>query len=245
MALNPRDLTRPDFIFLDAMHTLMDLDPDFPGFLAAMAEDEGIKPSAELLRSAFDEAHEKVCALLKGRTDFSIDEHRERLFWRSIDGGIFRHLGFGERSEDMAAKAFAEFESGCRFRLFDDTLKALREIGDLGIPMAIVSNGTIGMDRWMRQSLMAEHLQFIMVSVPVGWEKPGPEIFRLALERAAVAPETALFAGDSYEHDILGARAVGIPGVLISAKANGQNQDCAVLSGIAQLPGFLASLETV
>lgn len=45
--------------------------------------------------------------------------------------------------------------------------------------------------------------------------KPDAGIFRVALEKARVAPEQVLFVGDSREHDIAGARALGMQTVLI------------------------------
>ena len=52
-------------------------------------------------------------------------------------------------------------------------------------------------------------------SAIVGMEKPHPEIFRLATERAGVAPSEAIFIGDTYSTDVGGAQLAGIHGVLI------------------------------
>src|SRR5438876_561774 len=49
----------------------------------------------------------------------------------------------------------------------------------------------------------------------VGIEKPDPRIFHLALDRLGVRPEEALFAGDIYAIDMVGARAAGIEGKLM------------------------------
>ena len=46
-------------------------------------------------------------------------------------------------------------------------------------------------------------------SALVGVEKPDPAIFRAALEALGVAPEEALYVGDLYEVDVVGARAAG------------------------------------
>lgn len=48
---------------------------------------------------------------------------------------------------------------------------------------------------------------------PVG--KPQPVLFRLALDRAGVPAERALFIGDRPETDLVGARAAGIPFALV------------------------------
>jgi FMN phosphatase YigB (HAD superfamily) len=50
----------------------------------------------------------------------------------------------------------------------------------------------------------------VVVSDAVGWRKPAPTIFRVALERLGVAPHEALFVGDRPEIDVAGAQRVGL-----------------------------------
>lgn len=50
----------------------------------------------------------------------------------------------------------------------------------------------------------------------VGWEKPHRRIFEVALERAG-RPERVWMVGDNPVADVAGARAVGIPGILVRA----------------------------
>jgi putative hydrolase of the HAD superfamily len=50
----------------------------------------------------------------------------------------------------------------------------------------------------------------VVVSDAVGWRKPAPAIFRVALERLGVAPHEALFVGDRPEIDVAGAQGVGL-----------------------------------
>ena len=99
----------------------------------------------------------------------------------------------------------------------------------------------------MKASPLADYAEFILVSAVVGWEKPGPEIFRLALEQAGAAPHEALFVGDSFEHDVLGALGVGIPAIWLSKNPDGRAKGLppsqfSVLEHIGQLPDFLARL---
>ncbi|MCX7016614.1 MAG: HAD family hydrolase, partial [Candidatus Sumerlaeota bacterium] len=162
---------RPRFVFLDAVNTLMDLTPDFPGFFLTMARSQGVECDPAFLKEALERSRQRVRERLAGRMDFTISQERERAFWRSIDSEIFREIGFGDRSPEIADNAFAEFESGRHFRLLDETIPALRRIRELGFPLGIVSNGTEGMERWMRACAFAPYMEFIIVSVDVGWEK--------------------------------------------------------------------------
>jgi len=235
-------MKRPRFLFLDAVHTLIGLRPSVHGFFTSIAESLGRNPDPQALQEALDKAYATVRQRLAGRADFSIDQKRERSFWRSIDAEIFRDIGLGGRAEEAADKAFREFESGRHFHLLEETLPALERIRAMGIRVGIVSNGTEGMERWMRSCPFAPLVEFILVSVVVGWEKPGPQIFRIALERAGVQPDEALHAGDSYEHDVQGAASAGIPAVWISPNGANRAADCPVLRHVGELPDFLAGL---
>lgn len=56
-------------------------------------------------------------------------------------------------------------------------------------------------------------VDFMIISEAVGVSKPDPRIFGLALERGGTGPENAVMIGDSWENDVLGARAAGIRAV--------------------------------
>jgi FMN phosphatase YigB (HAD superfamily) len=51
---------------------------------------------------------------------------------------------------------------------------------------------------------------YIVTSEEAGCEKPDPFIFKLALSKLKLEPNEVCMIGDSYEKDVLGARALGI-----------------------------------
>jgi putative hydrolase of the HAD superfamily len=69
-------------------------------------------------------------------------------------------------------------------------------------------------------------LEFVLDSSEVGVEKPDPRIFRLALERAGLAPDEAVYVGDIYSIDVLGARAAGMGAVLLDPGQCWGARDC-------------------
>ena len=56
------------------------------------------------------------------------------------------------------------------------------------------------------------------ISCEVGVEKPGAEIFLAALRRAGVTAREAVHIGDSYDHDVRGAEAVGMTAILLDRR---------------------------
>jgi putative hydrolase of the HAD superfamily len=79
--------------------------------------------------------------------------------------------------------------------------------------LAVVSNfdytpTAVGM---LETAGVAHLFDTIVVSDAVGWRKPRPEIFEVALRALGVAPADALFVGDRADMDVIGAQRVGMP----------------------------------
>jgi FMN phosphatase YigB (HAD superfamily) len=79
--------------------------------------------------------------------------------------------------------------------------------------LAVVSNfdytpTAVGM---LRDAGVADLFDAVVVSDAVGWRKPRPEIFDVALKQLGVAPRDALFVGDRADIDVVGAQRIGMP----------------------------------
>lgn len=94
-----------------------------------------------------------------------------------------------------------------------DTLQALLE---MGLYRAVVSNAD---DTWLGPVIERHGLADLLVdwtsSEEAGSCKPDTLIYECALAKAQRTAAEVLFVGDSLEHDIAGAHAVGMPSVLI------------------------------
>src|SRR5207245_10183635 len=75
------------------------------------------------------------------------------------------------------------------------------------------SNGSVRAS--LQETRLAAHLDFIIDSSVVGVEKPDPRIFELGLREAGVGARHAVYVGDLYSVDVLGARAAGLDGILL------------------------------
>ncbi len=95
------------------------------------------------------------------------------------------------------------------------TIEVLERLKSRGFKLAIVSNSDGRAAGNARRYGLAPYFDVIIDSQVVGVEKPDPQIFRLALEGLNVAAGEALYAGDIYSIDMVGARAAGIAGKLI------------------------------
>jgi HAD superfamily hydrolase (TIGR01549 family) len=95
------------------------------------------------------------------------------------------------------------------------TFEALERLKSAGLKLAIVSNADGRVESDARRFGLASFFDVIVDSQVVGVEKPDPRIFRVALERLGARADEAMYVGDVYSIDMLGAQAAGIPGKLI------------------------------
>ena len=104
--------------------------------------------------------------------------------------------------------------------------RALARARAAGLRAAVVSNSNGTVRSILEHLGLARDLDFVIDSGEVGVEKPDPAIFRLALERAGVAPAEAVHVGDLYSIDVLGARAAGVEAILIDPGRCWGARDC-------------------
>ena len=67
----------------------------------------------------------------------------------------------------------------------------------------------------LRAMGISQHMAVVVTSIEHGRPKPHPSIFMSALERLDCDASEALFVGDSYTADYLGAKGVGMQALLI------------------------------
>lgn len=139
---------------------------------------------------------------------------------------------FALSPEDVAEEAGMEL---CRrflrpifslARRYDDAAPALADVRGRGLRTGILSNAPWGSPAqpWREELARHELLEAVDAAVfctDVGWRKPAPQAFALALDRIGGAAERSLFVGDDPRWDLAGARAVGMAAVLIDRSGAG------------------------
>jgi HAD superfamily hydrolase (TIGR01509 family) len=96
------------------------------------------------------------------------------------------------------------------------TRQVLEGLLEAGLRLAVVSNADGRVHEYLETAGLADCFEFILDSAVVGIEKPDPRIFELALDRLGLEPGEVVYVGDTYEVDVLGARAAGMRAILIS-----------------------------
>ena len=117
---------------------------------------------------------------------------------------------------DISARFRVMHQEACMWRIVrEGTHDALERLKSAGFKLGIVSNADGRVAGDAKRLGLAEFFDVIIDSHVVGVEKPNPKIFQLALDALEVPPQEAMYAGDIYAIDMVGAGAAGITGKLI------------------------------
>jgi putative hydrolase of the HAD superfamily len=203
-------------VFLDALGTLVELEPPWISLRARIPAEVGDERLEEALRAEMayyrDHAHE-------GRDEASLADLRER-----CAAVVSEKLGI-EVTADQLVEAI-------RFDAYPDAVPALRELRERGERLVAVSNWDCSLPAVLERCGLGELLDGVVSSAAAGARKPDPAIFEQALELVGIGPDQALHVGDTPEEDVAGARAAGIRALLIDRSGNGG--DIASLSEIRE-----------
>jgi putative hydrolase of the HAD superfamily len=106
--------------------------------------------------------------------------------------------------------------------LFPDSISTLKELKDLGIRMALVTNGTSEMQlEKINRFCLSEFFDFYLIEEEVGFGKPDIRVFEMALERFGLRADQVWMVGDNLVWDIEAPQKVGIFSVWNDYKKKG------------------------
>jgi len=101
-----------------------------------------------------------------------------------------------------------------------------------GWSVGVISNSNGSVTRALEIAGLSKHLDFVVDSSVVGVSKPDARIFGLGLEAAGASPAEAVYVGDSYFVDVVGARRAGLGAVLFDPGGVWGQRDCTVATGL-------------
>jgi HAD superfamily hydrolase (TIGR01509 family) len=109
---------------------------------------------------------------------------------------------------------------------------AVARVKAAGLIAGVISNSNGTVRSILERTGLADGLDFVIDSGAVGVEKPDRRIFEIALAEAGVPAEAAVYVGDLYSIDVLGARAAGLDAVLLDPRGYWAPRDCALARDI-------------
>ena len=123
----------------------------------------------------------------------------------AIGTGIYERLGLDLAEKNRYIDHFCEgaAESLDRNQRWLKTLHSRYQLG-------VISNNFGNTQGWCDEFGLSPLLDVVIDSTVVGVRKPDPDIFHAALLALDVSPSETVYVGDSYTHDVCGAKGVGM-----------------------------------
>lgn len=218
-------------IFFDAGNTII-----FPNYrlMEKVLSTYGVRTTAEELFRLDCEQRDQY-----NRRAAAGEETRH--LWEQYWVALLRRAGM---TRDIQTEVIKELtvrsEQGALWlQVLDGTAETLGALQASGRTLGVVSNSEGRLESFLEQVGVRQYFAFVLDSAIIGINKPDPGIFRMALERAGVQPHEALFVGDNYPIDILGARRVGMAGVLFNPAGHEGVFDCPVIDRLNALEELL------
>jgi putative hydrolase of the HAD superfamily len=124
--------------------------------------------------------------------------------------------------------------------LFDDVPAALDELKKRGLKLGLISNIEKDMSVTLDKLGLSSRLDVIVTSQDAGFTKPQKEIFQYALKKADVQPAEAVYVGDQYQVDVIGANDAGMRGILLDRDNYYKEElDCPKIKSLGELAVLL------
>jgi HAD superfamily hydrolase (TIGR01509 family) len=236
VSINPAPVLHPFIkdaraVLFDAGGTLTH--PDWERIIVLAERETGRTLDSKEMRRRFSEALRAVDGrLLEER----VRAHTQRPGWLFLD--VFSALGVEREACDRVVSqvlaAHGERHIWCG--LEPGVSRVLGQLKQAGLKIGVISNTEDGrLEELLKLMEIDAYFDLLVDSHLVGLRKPDAAIFHYALQQLEVAPGDAVYIGDSYGHDVLGAKGAGLRAILLDPFDLYSESDCPRIHALGEL----------
>lgn len=229
-------MPEPRAWLLDALGTLLELEPPVEPLRRELAERFGVELSAAEAGAAM----KAEIRYYRANHDIAADRDSLARLRRGAASALRDALPPAAAAIELRALTEALL-AALRFRPFPEVPEALRRARAAGIALVVVSNWDVSLHDALEQTGLAPLLDGVLTSAEVGSAKPDGEIFARGLALAGVEAAAALHVGDDLDADVGGARAAGIDVRLVLRDGSVAPAGVATVRSLRELPGIAAA----
>ena len=201
-------------VFFDAGETIVHPHPSFPELFCQILSEHGVNVGPEVVQTRLEEVTQRFKDAASDNELWSVDPERSRAFWLSVYRTFLDGAGVpAERGLDVVL--YEAFSDAANYALFDDVEPVLAELDRAGYTLGLISNFEDWLEVLLERLDVVRYFPVRVISGVEGIEKPDPQIFRVALERAGIDAADAVYVGDNPHFDVEPAAALGMYPVLI------------------------------
>jgi putative hydrolase of the HAD superfamily len=227
-------------VFFDFYHTLVRFEPPREELQSAALREFGINARPEDLRLPVVAADEFIYTEL-ARLPMNKRSGKEKVeLWANYQQAFLKEANIPVTEPLVKGLLGKMQQAKMKLVLFDDVAPTLTALKSRGLTLGLISNIDKDITPMLKELGLLNLLEIIVMSVEVGFSKPQPEIFHEAVKRAHVPPAEAIFIGDQYRVDALGACQAGLKGVLLDRYNYFKDvRDCPRVQSLSEIKSLL------
>jgi putative hydrolase of the HAD superfamily len=242
-------------IFFDAVGTLFVVNGTVGFQYSRLALKFGIRKDPAVLEQRFREAFKKSPPMAFPGQSGARLQQAEKEWWYNLVRHAFQDIAvpqfnpFFEAVYSFFAGEYQDFDDGLgkvsAWRLYPETRDLLRELRFFykENPLGMITNFDSRIHSVLRHMDIDSFFQTVTFSTEEGIAKPSKEIFQRALEKAHSAAEDAIYIGNEPDTDGEGAKAAGIPFLLINRQSDPRVRPPGTIQNLGEVFGYLNGKE--
>lgn len=228
-------------VFFDLDGTLRHSVPLASDVFNEKTEELGLALNAEIKRTSGRWEHSYWASSDLLREDIETFKDDEDGFWGNYVERRLKSLGANPAQIQALAPSLSNFMHEYRPEDFvpPELHEVLPSLRTAGFKLGVLSNRTQPFAEQMVELKLADYFEFIKAAGELGAWKPNPQIFVPLLEHFSLAPEEAVYIGDNYYADVVGARAAGLEPILYDPRELFPDADCIRITSFTELSEIL------
>ena len=227
-------------VFFDLYHTLVRYEPSQEELEASALKELGINTDPEAFGRPMAVANEFIYQEI-ARSPLSKRSKEETIaLYAQFQRIVLKEAGI-EPDEKLVLAMLGKMQQfNTKLVLFDDVAPTLKDLKSRRLILGLISNVERDLTATINELGLPSWLDIVVTSLDAGFSKPQPEIFKEAMKRAGVQPSQAVYVGDQYQVDCVGAEGAGMKGILIDRGGYFQEiTDCPRIRSLAELAAYL------
>lgn len=235
-------------IFFDAGFTLLHPNPSSPEVCQRVCQQLGLHIHIREFEQRMTEAEEYYFRQTRLKRHTWASEQTINEFWIEYYMNLLRPF-VEEHDEprlyELALGITREFDQHTSWQVYPDVFPVLKKLRANNYTLGVISDWGIALGPILRSLQLTHYFDCLLVSAVTRHAKPSPALYELALHRANSIADYTIHIGDSYIHDVLGARAVGITPILLDRhhRLEESNVDCLLVHSLYDVLELLEAPE--
>ena len=217
-------LSQITIIFFDAAGTLFHVKGSVGEIYARLAHEHSKDVTVQDLEAGFRRCFANAPPMAFPNAAAEHIPQLEKQWWHDLVHLVFALLGPFPRFTAYFDALYDFFAQADAWQLYPETTETLTALQGRGFRLGVISNFDSRLFGLLDGLGIKHFFDPIVISTQAGSAKPEVEIFLQALSVDDFAPHQALHIGDSFDMDIVGAKAAGLTPVHVDRMSGRPNK---------------------